>query len=473
MKARTTIAGTVLLGLILSGCGIFDDPETIDVATAQEQFCSDVEDYLASIGEFGGLFEDVELTVGDVKNASDELAPGLEAVRESAATFQETVAADTTPGVPIAIVEPESVEAVENAEEAFAAATDIADNTLVVDAGVQFTSAAYQLEVAWVRLFADAGCIEDEAQAKQWVSDYVTALQTDLRAAGYYTGEVDGIYGPQTIEAVMALQKAAGLPETGLVDPATQTALAATLGQRSSAQVGALQGILISTGYYDGVVDGQWSPAVESALKELQTDLGVEPTGVVDAATMRAFEAALEEAGQAPVTTTTDASAITRPSEATTTTAAAETTTTAAEEAPTTTVAPVSGGILDALADAGQFSQLLTAIETAGLTEMLSGSGPFTLFAPTDDAFGQLAEPLPTEPEALQAILLYHVVEDNLSGFDLAGTSSVTTAQGSDIAVSVDQGLIVLNGSSTITVANVAGSNGTAHVVNVVLAPPG
>ncbi len=141
--------------------------------------------------------------------------------------------------------------------------------------------------------------------------------------------------------------------------------------------------------------------------------------------------------------------------------------------APTTTVASVSGGILDALAEAGQFSQLLAAIETAGLTETLSGPGPLTLFAPTDEAFSQLAEPLPTDPEALQAILLYHVVEDDLNGFELGDVSAVTTAQGSDIAVSVDQGQIVLNGSSTVTVTNVPGSNGIAHVVNVVLAPPG
>jgi uncharacterized surface protein with fasciclin (FAS1) repeats len=88
-------------------------------------------------------------------------------------------------------------------------------------------------------------------------------------------------------------------------------------------------------------------------------------------------------------------------------------------------------------------------------------------------AFSQLAEPLPTEPEALQAVLLYHVVEDNLNGFDLMGMSSVPTAQGTDLPISVEQGEIVLNGSSTVTIANVLGSNGTAHVVNAVLIPPG
>ena len=390
---------------------------------------------------------------------------------ESAATFQEAVEADATPGVAVDIVEPESIEAVEEAEDAFAAASDIDETTPVVEAGVQFTSAAYQLEVAWVRLFADAGCIDDEAQAKQWVSDYVTALQNDLKAAGFYTGDVDGIYGPMTIEAVESLQREAGLPVTGLVDPATQVALAAALGQRESAQVGALQGILISTGYYDGTVDGIWSRDVEDALKALQTDLGVPATGVVDAATLRAFESALEEAGEPPVTTSTEPGAdVTTTIPAVATTVAEATTTTAA---PTTTTPRPSAGLLDVLADAGQFSQLLAAIDAAGLTETLSGPGPFTLFAPTDDAFSQLVEPLPADPEALAAVLLYHMVDANLSGFDLMGTTSVTTAQGSDVAITVDNGQLVLNGASTVTVSNVIGSNGTAHIVNAVLIPPG
>jgi uncharacterized surface protein with fasciclin (FAS1) repeats len=353
------------------------------------------------------------------------------------------------------------------------------DRTPVVDAGVQVTSAAYALQVAWVRLFSDAGCIEDEAEATEWVSGYVSALQTDLATIGLYTGKIDGIYGPRTIEAVERLQEEAGLEVTGLPDPATQRALAERLGQQESAQVAALQGILTATGHYTGPVDGVWSDAVEDALKALQTELGVPATGVVDAATMRAFEAALIAAGnppapepEVPVTTTpaapgTTAAPVTTAPPAPTTTAPAPTTT----SPPPTTAPPVSGGILQVLADAGQFTQLLAAIDAAGLTETLSGPGPFTMFAPTDEAFGQLAEPLPTEPEALQAVLLYHVVEDNLSAFELMGLGSVVTAQGAELIISVDAGQIVLNGASTVTITNVLGSNGVVHVVNAVLAP--
>jgi uncharacterized surface protein with fasciclin (FAS1) repeats len=336
----------------------------------------------------------------------------------------------------------------------------------------------------------DAGCLDEEglANASQWVSDYVTALQTDLATAGYYAGEIDGIYGPETIEAVERLQEDSGLTVTGLMDPATQAALAELLGQQESAQVAALQGILTTTGHYGGPIDGVWSLELEDALKELQTELGVPATGVIDAATLRAFEAALAEAGvppppppttPAPEPTEPPAQATTVPSP---TTAPAPPTTEApatTQPAPPTTQAPpptvpvVEDGILEVLAAAGQFGQLLAAIDAAGLTETLSGPGPFTLFAPTDEAFAQLAEPLPTEPEALQAVLLYHVVEDNLSGFDLIGMSAVSTAQGSEIAISAAEGPIVLNGASTVTIANVIGSNGTAQVVDAVLIPPG
>ena len=475
---RTMIALALIAGLV-SACG----GDEIDIEEAQAQFCSDVEEYVTALDTYGGLFEDVELTVGDVQTAGDDLEPAREAVLDSAAQFREAVEADPDAAVDIVLVDPESIEVVEEAEAAFDdAVAGIDQRTLVTEAGVSFTSAAYALQVAWTRLFVDAGCLDEEglASASQWVSDYVTALQTDLATAGYYNGEIDGVYGPDTIEAVERLQEDSGLQVTGLMDPATQAALAEVLGQQESAQVAALQGILTTTGHYGGPIDGVWSLELEEALKEFQTDLGVPATGVVDAATLRAFEAALAEAGvppppppttpapeetsppatEAPAPPTTAAPATTQPAPPTT-------------QAPPPTVPVVEDGVLEVLAAAGQFGQLLAAIDAAGLTETLSGPGPFTLFAPTDEAFAQLGEPLPTEPEALQAVLLYHVVESNLSAFDLMGMSSVPTAQGSEIAISVAEGQIVLNGASTVTIANVVGSNGTAHVVNAVLIPPG
>ena len=467
----------VLVGLLLSACS-----DEVDVEEAQAQFCSDVEEYVGALDTYGGLFEDVELTVGDVQAAGDNLDPAREAVLDSAQTFREAVETDPNSPVSIELLDSASIEAVQEAEAAFDdAVAGIDQRTLVTEAGVAFTSAAYALQVAWVRLFADAGCIEDEAQATQWVSDYVTALQTDLRNAGFYSGDIDGIYGPATIAAVEQLQEQAGLPVTGLMDPATQRALADLLGQQESAQTAALQGILTATGHYSGPIDGIWSPEVEEALKALQTELGVEPTGVIDAETLRAFEAALIAAGNPPPTTTTTvagAAPTTVPPRRTTTTTAAPAVTTTTQAAATTTTAPeppptvpvVEDGVLEVLAASGEFTQLLAAIDAAGLTDMLSGPGPFTLFAPTDEAIAA-GEPLPTDPAELEALLLYHVAEENLSAFDLLEMATVPTASGGQIAVTEENGEITLNGASTVTITNIIGSNGTAHAINAVLVP--
>ncbi len=472
MRSRSKLLSVVvLLVLVVTACS--DDTE-ITVEEAKEQFCSDVADYIESIGQYGGLFQDVELTVGDVRSAAEELEPGREAVIASAETFKEAVAAETVDGVEIEIVDPESIETVEEAEDAFARAADIEDRTLVVDAGVEFKSAAYQLEVAWVRLFVDAGCLEGDeekqAVAQQWVSDYVAAIQTDFRTMGYYTGEIDGIYGPETIAAIERFQTDQGLPVTGLVDPATQAAVNKVLGQRESAQIGALQAILTATGHYTGPVDGVWTPSVEAALIALQRDLGVPATGVIDDATLRALEDALAAAGEEPTPPSTEAPPDTEPPPAVTTTTAPQVTTTAAPT-PTTTV-PVTAGILEILAEAGRFQTFLAAVETAGLTETLSGPGPFTIFVPDDEAFAAAGD-IPTDPEALEQLVLYHVVADDLTAFELAELESVTTEQGGTIGITVEGGAIVLNGAATATITNVIGSNGVAHAVNAVLTPTG
>ena len=125
---------------------------------------------------------------------------------------------------------------------------------------------------------------------------YTTALQTDLQRAGYDPGPIDGIYGPQTVAAVEKLQTDSGLPVTGFVDEATARALQDKLdavGQQAATQTAALQTVLTLAGFWDGPIDGQWTDALTQALMDLQTTLGVEPTGQVDAATVAAFQQAL------------------------------------------------------------------------------------------------------------------------------------------------------------------------------------
>jgi peptidoglycan hydrolase-like protein with peptidoglycan-binding domain len=197
------------------------------------------------------------------------------------------------------------VERVKQATTEFdTAQSAITPDTPLTTASEQFNAAVVALEFSWLRLFADAGCLTDEQQvaAAATVSAYTAALQTDLTEAGFYTGAVDGVYGPVTVASVEALQTASGLPVTGTVDKATadalQTALFGTAGaaaQESVASTAAVQQTLKLVGFWDGPVDGVWSPELTDAVKAFQTELGVEPTGVVDAATVSAFQQALAD----------------------------------------------------------------------------------------------------------------------------------------------------------------------------------
>ena len=140
-----------------------------------------------------------------------------------------------------------TVNRVHQAESEFTAAQQgIDDKTPLSHATAQFNAAAVALEMSWLRLFSDAGCLTDEqqVQAEAAVRDYTTALQTSLRDAGYYDGAVDGVYGTATVDAVEALQKAHGLPSTGAVDKATADALKADVAAQGGA---AAQQALVST----------------------------------------------------------------------------------------------------------------------------------------------------------------------------------------------------------------------------------
>ena len=152
----------------------------------------------------------------------------------------------------------------------------ITDQTPLSQASQQFNAAVVALEMSWLRLFADAGCLTDEqqVQAEAAVRDYTTALQQSLLDAGYYDGAVDGVYGPATVDAIEALQKAHGLPVTGTVDKATAAALQSDLAakggaiaQEAVASTAAVQQTLKIAGFWDGPVDGQWSPELTEGLE--------------------------------------------------------------------------------------------------------------------------------------------------------------------------------------------------------------
>jgi len=141
----------------------------------------------------------------------------------------------------------------------------------------------------------------------------------------------------------------------------------------------------------------------------------------------------------------------------------------------TTTAAMEEMSILETAEAAGGFTTLIAAVEAAGLTETLEGEGPFTVFAPTDEAFAALpegtVEGLLEDPEALSNILLYHVVSGAVTSDQVVTLESATTAQGSDVAISVEGDSVMINDATVIS-ADIMASNGVIHVIDTVLLPP-
>ncbi|HEX6146145.1 MAG TPA: fasciclin domain-containing protein [Acidimicrobiia bacterium] len=141
----------------------------------------------------------------------------------------------------------------------------------------------------------------------------------------------------------------------------------------------------------------------------------------------------------------------------------------------TTTEAMEEMSIVATAEAAGDFTTLLAAVEAAGLVETLEGEGPYTVFAPTDDAFAALpegtVEGLLEDPEALGAILLYHVVPGEVTSDQVVTLESATTAQGSDLAIRVEGDSVFVNDAQVI-VTDIQASNGVIHVIDAVLLPP-
>ncbi|MBL8090134.1 MAG: fasciclin domain-containing protein [Anaerolineales bacterium] len=145
---------------------------------------------------------------------------------------------------------------------------------------------------------------------------------------------------------------------------------------------------------------------------------------------------------------------------------------------PTATPEPELLDIVDTAVADGRFTTLVAAVEAAGLVETLKGEGPFTVFAPTDDAFAALPEGtvesllLPENKQQLTDILLYHVVSGKVMAADVVGLTSAPTVLGQDIAINVDMGNVYLNESVKVIITDIETSNGVIHVIDAVLLPP-
>lgn len=145
-------------------------------------------------------------------------------------------------------------------------------------------------------------------------------------------------------------------------------------------------------------------------------------------------------------------------------------------------VSALAGGsekkdIVDTAVAAGSFETLTKALQAADLVDTLKGEGPFTVFAPTDEAFanlpaGTLEDLLkPENKEKLAAILTYHVVPGRVVSEEAMKLSSVKTVHGKELALRTDYGKLMVNGTATVTKADIHCTNGVIHVVDAVLLP--
>jgi len=132
-----------------------------------------------------------------------------------------------------------------------------------------------------------------------------------------------------------------------------------------------------------------------------------------------------------------------------------------------------SADIVDTAVAAGQFQTLVTAVKAAGLVETLKGDGPFTVFAPTDEAFAKLPagtiEALLKDKAKLTAILTYHVVPGKVMAADVVSLTSAKTVQGQSVTIDTTSG-VKIDGANVVK-ADIETSNGVIHVIDTVILP--
>lgn len=146
--------------------------------------------------------------------------------------------------------------------------------------------------------------------------------------------------------------------------------------------------------------------------------------------------------------------------------------------APAVMAAPASKDIVDTAVSAGSFNTLVAAVKAAGLVDTLKGDGPFTVFAPTDEAFkklpaGTVEDLLKPENKAkLQAVLTYHVVSGKVMASDVVKLNKATTVQGQDVKIAVKGDKVHVNNANVVK-TDIGTSNGVIHVIDTVILPKG
>ena len=135
---------------------------------------------------------------------------------------------------------------------------------------------------------------------------------------------------------------------------------------------------------------------------------------------------------------------------------------------------PQGKDIVDTAVAAGQFTTLAKALEAAGLVETLKGAGPFTVFAPTDEAFAKLpagtVDALLKDTAKLKEVLLYHVVAGNVKAAEVVKLKSAKTVEGSSVKIMAMGGNVMVDNANVVK-TDIAASNGTIHVIDTVIMP--
>jgi uncharacterized surface protein with fasciclin (FAS1) repeats len=130
--------------------------------------------------------------------------------------------------------------------------------------------------------------------------------------------------------------------------------------------------------------------------------------------------------------------------------------------------------IVETAVGSGKFNTLVTAVKAADLVETLSGPGPFTVFAPTDDAFAALpagtVEALLKNKDKLQAVLTYHVVAGKVMASDVVNLKSAKTVNGQDVTIMVKDGTVMVD-NAKVVMTDIECSNGVIHVIDAVILP--
>ncbi|MEZ4522135.1 MAG: fasciclin domain-containing protein [Thermomicrobiales bacterium] len=130
--------------------------------------------------------------------------------------------------------------------------------------------------------------------------------------------------------------------------------------------------------------------------------------------------------------------------------------------------------IVDTAVQAGSFSTLVTAVQAADLVDTLKGDGPFTVFAPTDEAFAKLpagtVEGLLENKDQLTQVLTYHVVPGKVMAADAMQLTSAGTVQGQNLSINADNGAVKIN-DATVVQADIECDNGVIHVIDGVILP--